>query len=200
PYPCDICGKAFRRQDHLRDHKYIHSKDKPFKCNICDKGFCQARTLAVHKAQHVHDGISVLKGGTNDSVSRVLPQPTLPRILLGRPPANAGLQLPTTKADALRVSLSNSGLPLPLHAVLNIKNTSLPNDLSLTPILPRGEGLAAKPEVNSGRDLPILPKDLSLFPIYPWAAKPTSEGVQTAFSMLMKATLTEVEQARKRKG
>lgn len=22
PYPCDICGKAFRRQDHLRDHKY----------------------------------------------------------------------------------------------------------------------------------------------------------------------------------
>ena len=24
PYSCDICGKAFRRQDHLRDHKYIH--------------------------------------------------------------------------------------------------------------------------------------------------------------------------------
>lgn len=21
PYPCDVCGKAFRRQDHLRDHK-----------------------------------------------------------------------------------------------------------------------------------------------------------------------------------
>lgn len=21
PFPCDICGKAFRRQDHLRDHK-----------------------------------------------------------------------------------------------------------------------------------------------------------------------------------
>jgi uncharacterized Zn-finger protein len=21
PYPCDICGKAFRRQDHLRDHR-----------------------------------------------------------------------------------------------------------------------------------------------------------------------------------
>ena len=26
PYPCEICGKAFRRQDHLRDHRYIHSK------------------------------------------------------------------------------------------------------------------------------------------------------------------------------
>ena len=23
PYPCDICGKAFRRQDHLRDHRYL---------------------------------------------------------------------------------------------------------------------------------------------------------------------------------
>ena len=22
PYPCDICGKRFRRQDHLRDHRY----------------------------------------------------------------------------------------------------------------------------------------------------------------------------------
>lgn len=21
PYPCDVCGKAFRRQDHLRDHR-----------------------------------------------------------------------------------------------------------------------------------------------------------------------------------
>lgn len=24
PYSCDICGKAFRRQDHLRDHRYFH--------------------------------------------------------------------------------------------------------------------------------------------------------------------------------
>ena len=23
PYPCEICGKAFRRQDHLRDHRYV---------------------------------------------------------------------------------------------------------------------------------------------------------------------------------
>lgn len=23
PYPCDVCGKAFRRQDHLRDHRYV---------------------------------------------------------------------------------------------------------------------------------------------------------------------------------
>ena len=52
PFPCDVCGKAFRRQDHLRDHKYIHSKEKPFKCNECGKGFCQSRSLAVHKILH----------------------------------------------------------------------------------------------------------------------------------------------------
>ncbi|CAB0002670.1 unnamed protein product [Nesidiocoris tenuis] len=23
PYSCDICGKAFRRQDHLRDHSHL---------------------------------------------------------------------------------------------------------------------------------------------------------------------------------
>uniref|UniRef100_K7FYF4 Protein odd-skipped-related 1 n=1 Tax=Pelodiscus sinensis TaxID=13735 RepID=K7FYF4_PELSI len=54
PYTCDICHKAFRRQDHLRDHRYryIHSKEKPFKCQECGKGFCQSRTLAVHKTLH----------------------------------------------------------------------------------------------------------------------------------------------------
>jgi len=55
PYPCDICGKAFRRQDHLRDHRYIHSKEKPFKCSECGKGFCQSRTLAVHKILHMDE-------------------------------------------------------------------------------------------------------------------------------------------------
>ncbi|KAK0166155.1 hypothetical protein PV328_004602 [Microctonus aethiopoides] len=55
PYSCDICGKAFRRQDHLRDHRYIHSKEKPFKCAECGKGFCQSRTLAVHKILHMEE-------------------------------------------------------------------------------------------------------------------------------------------------
>ena len=49
PFPCDVCGKAFRRQDHLRDHKYIHTKQKPFECGQCGKGFSQARGLSVHK-------------------------------------------------------------------------------------------------------------------------------------------------------
>nr|CAD7570748.1 unnamed protein product [Timema californicum] len=50
-----VVYKAFRRQDHLRDHRYIHSKEKPFKCGECGKGFCQSRTLAVHKILHMEE-------------------------------------------------------------------------------------------------------------------------------------------------
>ena len=52
PFPCNICGKSFRRQDHLRDHTYIHTKEKPYKCNCCQKGFSQSRSLAIHKILH----------------------------------------------------------------------------------------------------------------------------------------------------
>jgi len=52
PFPCNICGKSFRRQDHLRDHTYIHTKEKPYKCNTCQKGFSQSRSLAIHKILH----------------------------------------------------------------------------------------------------------------------------------------------------
>ena len=36
----------------MRDHKYIHSKEKPHQCEECGKGFCQSRSLAVHKILH----------------------------------------------------------------------------------------------------------------------------------------------------
>ncbi|KAG8127472.1 hypothetical protein E2320_014392 [Naja naja] len=52
PYTCDISHKAFRRQDHLCNHRYIHSKEKPFKCQNYGKGFCQSRTLAVRKTTY----------------------------------------------------------------------------------------------------------------------------------------------------
>uniref|UniRef100_A0A1I8F1X1 C2H2-type domain-containing protein n=1 Tax=Macrostomum lignano TaxID=282301 RepID=A0A1I8F1X1_9PLAT len=35
---------------HLRDHSYVHSKNKPYVCPVCGKGFCQSRTQKVHTA------------------------------------------------------------------------------------------------------------------------------------------------------
>ena len=43
PYLCDLCGKAFKRPDALRQHKVTHmdktSREYPFQCNLCNKGF-----------------------------------------------------------------------------------------------------------------------------------------------------------------
>ncbi|VDM45788.1 unnamed protein product [Toxocara canis] len=37
PYDCDICGKAFRRQDHLRDHRSVGLKYFASKCSAAVK-------------------------------------------------------------------------------------------------------------------------------------------------------------------
>ncbi|KAI8439317.1 hypothetical protein MSG28_013146 [Choristoneura fumiferana] len=63
PYSCDICGKAFRRQDHLRDHRILpvaHSRSAqdfahgrvPHKCPVCSKSFNQRSNLKTHLLTH----------------------------------------------------------------------------------------------------------------------------------------------------
>ena len=48
PFPCDICGKAFRRQDHLRDHRYntfIITKSRSKLCEMSEEFFWNIRFL-----------------------------------------------------------------------------------------------------------------------------------------------------------
>ena len=42
------CGKAFKRKDHLREHRIIHSDDKPHKCDTCGRTFNQHVCLRKH--------------------------------------------------------------------------------------------------------------------------------------------------------
>ncbi|EPY75458.1 protein odd-skipped-related 2 [Camelus ferus] len=55
PYTCDICHKAFRRQDHLRDHRspIADGADiKPYSCEQCGKVFRRNCDLRRHSLTH----------------------------------------------------------------------------------------------------------------------------------------------------
>ena len=47
-YKCDTCGKEFRSNAKLIEHKYIHSGQKPFQCTFCGRAFAQGGNLKSH--------------------------------------------------------------------------------------------------------------------------------------------------------
>ena len=36
PFPCEICGKAFKQKHHLINHTSIHTGEKPYACDLCE--------------------------------------------------------------------------------------------------------------------------------------------------------------------
>ena len=52
PFVCQHCGKAFRREDKLKDHTRIHTNNYPFRCETCGKGFLRNEGLVVHTRIH----------------------------------------------------------------------------------------------------------------------------------------------------
>ncbi|GFY66649.1 hypothetical protein TNIN_209121 [Trichonephila inaurata madagascariensis] len=48
---CKVCGKTFRRSDHLLHHSYQHSHQWPYRCSFCQKGFAQHLHFERHKRQ-----------------------------------------------------------------------------------------------------------------------------------------------------
>ncbi|XP_014666665.1 PREDICTED: uncharacterized protein LOC106808451 [Priapulus caudatus] len=56
PFLCDLCGKAFKRADALRQHKGTHmqteEREFPFHCHMCEKGFRSQAHLSEHMASH----------------------------------------------------------------------------------------------------------------------------------------------------
>ncbi|KAG8793078.1 hypothetical protein FRC12_003944 [Ceratobasidium sp. 428] len=49
-HKCEVCGKKFRRPSGLKDHKNIHSGDKPYCCPLetCRKGFATRSNMIRH--------------------------------------------------------------------------------------------------------------------------------------------------------
>lgn len=50
-----MCGKGFKRPDHFKQHKIIHSENKPFKCDTCQRTFNQKVCLRKHLPCREHE-------------------------------------------------------------------------------------------------------------------------------------------------
>ena len=52
-FVCQICGRRFRRQEHLKRHyRSLHTHEKPFECNECGKKFSRSDNLSQHARTH----------------------------------------------------------------------------------------------------------------------------------------------------
>ena len=52
-YKCVICGKGFPTNQHFKDHKNIHTGEKPHKCKFCSTSFASASTRNMHQRGHL---------------------------------------------------------------------------------------------------------------------------------------------------
>lgn len=57
-FMCPVCGRRFRRQEHLKRHtRSIHTDQKPFKCQECSKTFSRSDNLTQHQRTHTSGSI-----------------------------------------------------------------------------------------------------------------------------------------------
>uniref|UniRef100_A0A8C2G8B1 C2H2-type domain-containing protein n=1 Tax=Cyprinus carpio TaxID=7962 RepID=A0A8C2G8B1_CYPCA len=51
-YMCCECEKTFTTTKHLKQHKRIHTGEKPYKCSHCDKTCSDSGHLKTHERIH----------------------------------------------------------------------------------------------------------------------------------------------------
>ncbi|XP_037553703.1 zinc finger protein 665 [Nematolebias whitei] len=52
PVKCDVCGKRFRDNHQMKEHRRIHTGEKPFTCQTCGKSFSLKSRLTIHRSTH----------------------------------------------------------------------------------------------------------------------------------------------------
>ena len=54
-FVCEVCTRAFARQEHLKRHYRSHTNEKPYPCGLCNRCFTR-RDLLIRHAQKIHSG------------------------------------------------------------------------------------------------------------------------------------------------
>ena len=44
-FRCEVCGRGFSRQEHVRRHMMLHTGERPFKCKDCPMTFYREDSL-----------------------------------------------------------------------------------------------------------------------------------------------------------
>ncbi|XP_015437735.1 PREDICTED: zinc finger protein 853-like [Dufourea novaeangliae] len=51
-FSCNVCGKPFKRREHLYQHRKLHTGERPFVCTTCAKAFSRKEHLVRHSVSH----------------------------------------------------------------------------------------------------------------------------------------------------
>ncbi|TKX22251.1 transcription factor STE12 [Elsinoe australis] len=50
--PIPMCGRLFKRLEHLKRHVRTHTQERPYVCSLCSKAFSRSDNLAQHRRTH----------------------------------------------------------------------------------------------------------------------------------------------------
>ncbi|GAB7357387.1 hypothetical protein MBLNU459_g8326t1 [Dothideomycetes sp. NU459] len=50
--PIPMCGRLFKRLEHLKRHVRTHTSERPYSCPLCNKAFSRSDNLAQHRRTH----------------------------------------------------------------------------------------------------------------------------------------------------